>query len=94
MSTTVRIARKDKERLDQLRRYLSFHARRKITQEDVMESLIDAAEASKEELAKKLSSTGEATTGIDASDPFFHLPSINLGKTASKDHDKLIYGGG
>ena len=93
MSTTVRIAKKDKERLDQLARYISFHARRRITQEEIMASLIDAGEANKEELGKRLSARDEETVPIDPSDPFFHVPSARMGKTASEDHDKIIYGG-
>lgn len=93
MSPTIRIAKKDKERLDQLAKYISFHARRRITQEEIMASLIDAGEANKEELCKRLLALDEETVPIDPSDPFFHVPPARMGKSASKDHDKIIYGG-
>jgi hypothetical protein len=92
MSTTIRIAKKDKERLDQLTRYLSFTTNRKITQEEVMESLIETGERNKEELSQKFVETQEKEEPIDESDPFFQVPEFHLGKNASRDHDKIIYG--
>jgi len=92
MSTTVRITKVDKEKLDQLNRYLSFKARRKITQEELMASLIAAGEKMKDGLSKELSQLEEEEASIDESDSFFHMPSFHLGRESSKEHDRLIYG--
>jgi hypothetical protein len=92
MSTTIRVAKKDKEKLDQLPRYLSFTTNRKITQEEVMESLIDSGERNKEELSQKFVESQENEEPIDESDPFFQVPEFHIGKNASREHDKIIYG--
>ena len=92
MSTTVRITKKDKDKLDQLTRYLSFKTRRKITQEELLASLIASGEKQKDELEKTIVHEQDDEEPIDESDPFFKIPSFSLGKSASKDHDKAIYG--
>ncbi len=93
MSTTVRISKKDKERLDQLALYCSFKARRKITQEELMASLIASGEKAKDDLGKTFLDAEAESEPIDQSDPFFNVPSFHLGRRSSKEHDKLIYGG-
>ncbi len=54
MSTSVKIDKEDKEKLDQLQALVTLRARRKTTQQEVLSALIGEAYARGDEFAEKL----------------------------------------
>ena len=92
MSTTIRISQEDKSKLDNLIRYLSFHAHRKITQEEFIARLLAMGEQQKDALVGNLSDAETSKSDL-SDDPVFHLPKLKLGRDASEDLDQTLYGG-
>ncbi len=91
MSTTIRISKNDKLKLDNLIRFISFQSNRKISQEEFLAHLILIGEQEKEALAEKFAE--KVSVQLDFSDdPFFNLPKLKLGTNASGSVDQTLYG--
>lgn len=91
MSTTIRISKKDKEKLDQLSRYLSFKTEKKLTQEELIRSLVEIGTENKQEMVQMIKGNDESSEDL-SNDPFFNLPRIELEEEDSINVDKTLYG--
>ena len=89
-STTIRISREDKKKMDELMTFLMFKTKRKITQEQLLKELVQLGKHYEEEIVENISSGENNSVDIE-SDPFFHLPTLKLGKNASENIDDILY---
>ena len=89
-STTIRISREDKKKMDELMTFLMFKTKRKITQEQLLKELIQLGKQNEEKIVENISSGENNSVDIEG-DPFFHLPTLKLGKNASENIDDILY---
>ena len=79
-STTIRLTKKAKEEIKELVAFLSFKVKKPLTQIDVISLLAELGIEKKEELVSKITLEEEKNKSIE-DDPFFQLPSYDIGKT-------------
>ena len=89
-TTTIRLPSKVKENIKELVSYLSFKAKRILTQGEVISLITELGIEQKDQIAQKLlDETKNSQENLD--DPFFSLPCFDLGHTDSSNVDAIIY---
>jgi len=91
MSTSVKIGEKDKEKLEKLQALVTLKAGRKLTQQEILSSLIREAYAKSGEFVEKMSNAG--TTISD--EEYEKISSIieDWGvETSWEEIDQILYG--
>jgi hypothetical protein len=89
-STTIRISRDDKKKMDELIAFLMFKTKRKITQEQLIKELVQLGHQYEDKIVENIASGEDDSNDIE-NDPFFHLPTFKLGKNVSENIDQIIY---
>ncbi|GEM_PF-5484574 len=90
MSSTVRIAKRDKQKLEELRGILSKTLGEKVSQEQTLKTIVGFSATRVHEVV------GYTKGGIDqpdlAEDPFWD-PSLvfDMGRTTPQSHNKILY---
>ena len=90
-STTIRISKDDKKKLDELISILSFKTKKKLTQEQLLKELVDLGIKFESNITEQLLSDNEVNEIEIEKDSFFNLPTFNLGPDASENIDEIIY---
>ncbi|MHA1625615.1 MAG: hypothetical protein ACTSWH_10845 [Promethearchaeota archaeon] len=90
-STTIRISKDDKKKLDELISILSFKTKKKLTQEQLLKELVDLGIKFESNITEQLLSDNEINEIEIEKDSFFNLPTFNLGPNASENIDEIIY---
>jgi len=90
-STTIRISKDDKKKLDELISILSFKTKKKLTQEQLLKELVDLGIKFESNITEQLLSDNEINEFEIEKDSFFNLPTFNLGPNASENIDEIIY---
>ena len=89
-STTIRISREDKKKMDELMTFLMFKTKKKLTQEQLLKELVQLGKTHEGEMVENISRGEDISVDIE-NDPFFHLPTFKLGKHASENIDDVLY---
>ncbi len=89
-STTVRISSDDKKELDELISFLSFKAKRKLTQTEILSLLISIGKEERVNLVDKIVEESDINYDVE-NDPFFNLPEFDMDEDTSENIDKIIY---
>jgi hypothetical protein len=92
MASTVRIRDEDKKILESLINFVAFKSNKRITQEEMIRLLVLVGSKEKEKLLSEIESVPEEEYDWQ-SDPIFHVKKVHLGKDASTNVDKYLYGG-
>ncbi len=90
-STTIRISKDDKKKLDELMSILSFKTKKKLTQEQLLKELVDLGIKFESNITEQLLSDNDINEIEIEKDPFFNLPTFKLGRNASENIDEIIY---
>ena len=90
-STTIRISKNDKKKLDELISILSFKTKKKLTQEQLLTELVDLGIKFESNITEQLLSDNNINEVDIEEDSFFNLPTFKLGRNASDNIDKIIY---
>ncbi len=90
-STTIRISKDDKKKLDELISILSFKTKKKLTQEQLLKELVDLGIKFESNITEQLLSDNEINEIEIEKDSFFNLPTFNLGPNASENIDDIVY---
>ena len=90
-STTIRISKDDKKKLDELISILSFKTKKKLTQEQLLKELVDLGIKFESNITEQLLSDNDINEIEIEKDSFFNLPTFKLGRNASENIDEIIY---
>ena len=90
-STTIRISKDDKKKLDELISILSFKTKKKLTQEQLLKELVYLGIKFESNITEQLLSDNEINEIEIEKDSFFNLPTFKLDPNASENIDEIIY---
>ncbi len=90
-STTIRISKDDKKKLDELISILSFKIKKKLTQEQLLKELVNLGIKFESNITEQLLSDNDINEFEIEKDSFFNLPTFKLGSNASENIDEIIY---
>ena len=90
-STTIRISKDDKKKLDELISILSFKTKKKLTQEQLLKELVSLGIKFESNITEQLLSDNKINEIDIEKDSFFNLPTFNLGRNTSENIDEIIY---
>ena len=90
-STSIKISKDSKKKLDELLSILTYKTKKKMTHEQLLKKLITLGFRYESKLVEQFFTSFNINESEIEKDPFFNLPTFNLGINTSENIDKILY---